>query len=157
MRNIETRLAALESAAKVLETRKRSHSPFLLYRPWSMARDEHFVYYYPEGMFQKPIESGVVTYQEAAEFMKQYPPETELEITMGECSEWLIALHHFSDHSQNYTPEQLERFKKRDLEDFPECAYLYEPEGEAMVQLMLKLPQVMFFKLKDLLETIKEE
>lgn len=154
MRNMEIRLAALESAAKVLEARKRSHSPFLLWRPWSMALDENYVYYYPEGMYQKPIEIGAVTYQEAVEFMKQYPPETDLEITMGECAEWLVTLNQFSEHSRNYTPEQLERFKKRDLEDFPECAYLYEPEGEAMVQLMLKLPQVMFFKLKDLLETL---
>lgn len=154
MRNMENRLAALESAAKVLEARKRSHSPFLLYRPWSMTLDENYVYYYPDGMFQKPIESGAVNYQEAVEFMKQYPPETDLEITMGECTEWMITLHHFSDHSKNYTPEQLERFKKRDLENYPECAYLYEPEGEAMVQLMLKLPQVMYFKLKDLLETL---
>lgn len=157
MRNIDNRLAALESAAKVLEARKRSHSPFLLYRPWCMALDENYVYYYPEGMFQKPIESGAMTYQEAVEFMKQYPPETDLEITMGECAEWLIAFHSFSRHSLLYTPEQLERGKERELKDFPECAYLYEPGGEAMVQLMLKLPQVMFFKLKDLLETIKEE
>lgn len=154
MRNMENRLAALESAAKVLEARKRSRSPFLLWRPWSIALDENYVYYYPEGMYQKPIEIGAMTYQEAVEFMKQYPPETDLEITMGECAEWLVTLNQFSEHSRNYTPEQLERFKKRDLEDFPECAYLYEPEGEAMVQLMLKLPQVMYFKLKDLLETL---
>lgn len=154
MKNMENRLAALESAAKVLEARKRSHSPFILYRPWSMTLDENYVYYYPDGMFQKPIESGAVTYLEAVEFMKQYPPETDLEITMGECTEWMITFHRFSDHSKNYTLEQLERFKKKDLENYPECAYLYEPEGEAMVQLMLKLPQVMFFKLKDLLETL---
>ncbi len=155
MRNMESRLAALESAAKVLEAQKRSHSPFLLWRPWCIGLDENYVYYYPDGMFQKPIESGSVTFNEAVEFMKQYPPETDLEITMGECAEWLIAFHSFSRHSMEYSPEQLERGKDDyGMKYFPECAYLYEPEGEAMVKLMMKLPQVMYFKLKDLLATL---
>lgn len=153
MRNMENRLAALESAAKVLEARKRSRSPFLLWRPWSLTLDEHHVYFYPEGMYQPPIKSEDVTYDEAKAIMAQYPPGIDLEISMGECAEWLLAFHHYSEHSTHYTQEQRDKLLEKELQESPELAYLTTDDGEAMRELMLKLPQVMFFKLSDLQST----
>lgn len=46
---------------------------------------------------------------------------------------------------------------KRELEAFPELSYLMTDEGEEIVKIMQKLPQVFFVQMKDLQQTTKEE
>ena len=43
MKDIERRMKALEYAIGIKEAQKREHEPFVLYRPWNLARDEHYL------------------------------------------------------------------------------------------------------------------
>lgn len=132
MKDLNHRLQALERTAKAMKAEKLAHNPFVLYRPWNLARDEHFVIFYPDGLFQKEQKFGPMPFSQVVERMASYPPDTDLEITMGECMEWLFVFHFFSEHSKIYTQEQLERFKQQELERWPEQAYLFMEEGADM-------------------------
>lgn len=139
-----------------MEAKKRSHAPFVLYRPWSFANDQHYVLYYPEGMYQRPQKYGPLSWAEAAALLAEYPGDMDLEISMGECAEWLFVFHHFSEHSKLYTEEQLDRFKKKELQDNPELSYLVTDDGEEMRQLMLRLPQVMMSRMDIMQQAIMD-
>lgn len=147
----------MEAAIKAKEAKKRAHEPFVLYRPWNITLDEHYVIYYPEGKFQKPQKYGPLSYADTCVLLATCPGKMPLQISMGECAEWLFAFHHFSEHSKLYTQEQLDRFLKKELEDNPELSYLITDDGAEMMRIMLKLPQVLFVQMKDLQKAIKEE
>ena len=147
----------LEAAIKVKEARKRKHEPFVFYQPWSITLDEYYVKYYPEGLFKKPQVFGPVGYGEACVLLQKFPGKLQCQISMGECSEWLLMLHHFSDHSLLYTQEQRERLMKKELEEHPELEYILTDESAEMRETLLKLPQVFFVSVKDLQQAIKEE
>lgn len=149
-------LDTLEAAIKVREARKRAHEPFVLYRPWSITLDEFYVYYHPEGLFQKPQKNGPLSYADTCALLATFPGKMRLQISMGECAEWLFAFHYFSEHSSKYTSEQLERFKEQDLKDNPELAYLVTDEGAEMIRIMLQLPQVYVSRMDILQQAIRE-
>lgn len=141
MKELLRRIQSLEAAAKVMEVRKKAHEPFVLYRPWSITLDEFYVIYYPEGLFRPPLKQGPMSYVDVCKLLNTYPGNLDLQISMSECSEWLFAFHHYSEHSKLYTPEQLQRFKVKELEDHPELEYLTTEAGAEMLSIMLKLPQ----------------
>lgn len=150
------RIKALEELAAEKEKLRRSHLPFVLYRPWSFSMDQHYLLYYPEGLFQKPEKQGPVDYAAVCNALSKFPGSTRLQISMGECSEWLFAFHHYSEHSQIYTAEQLGGFKEKELAEHPELSYLTTEAGAEDLQVMLKLPQSFTVKVKDFLEACKE-
>lgn len=156
MKDIEKRLHALETAVRAKEAKKRAHEPFVLYYPWNMTLDEHYVIYYPEGLFQKPQKYGPLSYAQACALLATYPGKMPLQISMGECAEWLFAFHHYSEHSKIYTPEQLERFKAKELKDNPELEYLTTDEGSEMLRIMLSLPQTYMSRTGIMLQAIRE-
>lgn len=147
----------LEAAIKVKEAKKRKHEPFVLYQPWSISQDEYYVFYYPEGLFQKPKKFGPIGYLDVCTLMRKFPSKLLCQISMGECAEWLFVFHHYSEQSNLYTQEQLNRFLKKEIEDHPELEYLLSDEGAQMRETLLMLPQVFFVSMKDLQQAIKEE
>ena len=147
----------LEAAIKVKEAQKRKHAPFVFYQPWSITLDEYYVKYYPDGLFKKPQEYGPISYGEVCELLQKFPGKLECQISMGECSEWLLMFHHFSDHSLLYTQEQRDRLIKKEIENHPELEYMLSDESTEMRETLLKLPQVFFVRMKDLQQAIKEE
>ncbi|MBQ8358565.1 MAG: hypothetical protein IJX37_01435 [Oscillospiraceae bacterium] len=156
MKELEKRLQALESLAKEKEKLRRSHAPFILYRPWSLLLDQHNVLYYPEGLYQQPQKEGPFKFSDFCDLLRTYSDQTRLDISLGECSEWLFAFHHYSEQSQMYTQEQLERFKEKDLTNYPELEYLTTTEGCKMLNTLLRIPQVFSVRVKDYLDAIKE-
>lgn len=150
-------LDLLEAAIKVKEAEKRKHAPFIFYQPWSITLDEYYVKFYPEGLFKKPQEFGPISYGEACGLLQKFPGKLQCQISMGECSEWLLVFHHYSDHSLLYTQEQRDRLLKKEIEDHPEQEYLLSDESTEMRETLLKLPQVFFVSMKDLQQAIKEE
>lgn len=156
MVNISKRLAALEKTAKAVEKKRRLHDPFVFYQPWSITLDEYYVKYYPEGLFKKPQEFGPIGYNDVRTLLQKFPGKLHCQISMGECSEWLFTLHHFSERAKRRSKEMYDDCVKRELEAFPELSYLMTDEGEEIVKIMQKLPQVFFVQMKDLQQTIKE-
>lgn len=150
-------LNALEAAIKVREAKKRAHDPFVLYRPWNITLDEHYVLYYPEGLLQKPQKFGPISYADTCALLERYPGKLLLQISMGVCAEWLFAFHYYSEHSKLYTQEQLARFLGKELGDNPELSYLITDSGLEMIQAMLKLPQVYVTRMKNFHKAIKED
>ena len=146
MSNFKRRIEILEAAVKKQIALQRQHDPFVLYRPWNFALNEFHVYYYPEGIFQKPQEYGLMCYTDACALLLSFPENILCQISMGECAEWLFAFHYFSEHSKLYTQEQLERFREKELRDNPELAYLVTEDGHEMMRIMLQLPQ--FFSVR---------
>lgn len=157
MAKISQRIAALETAARVMEKHRRLHDPFIYYRPWSILKDEFYLKYFPEGLFQKPQEWGPIPYDEVCRIIKKYPSHLACEISLGECAEWLFVFHHFSDHSRLYSPEQLDNFMRKELEQAPELAFMLTDEGEWMVRAMLKCPQTFTTTVGIFLDAMKEE
>lgn len=157
MVNISKRLAALEKTAKAVERERRLHDPFVFYQPWSITLDEYYVKYYPEGLFKKPQEFGPIGYNDVRTLMQKFPGKLHCQISMGECLEWLLVFHHYSNHSLLYTQEQRDRLMKKEIEDHPELEYMLSDESTEMRESLLKLPQVFFVQLKDLQQAIKEE
>lgn len=147
----------LEAAIKVKEAEKRKHAPFVFYQPWSITLDEYYVKYYPEGLFKKPQEYGPICYGEVCELLQKFPGKLQCQISMGECSEWLFTLHHFSERAKRQSKEVYDDCVKRELDACPELAYLMNSEGQEIVEIMQKLPQVFFVSMKDLQKAIKEE
>lgn len=156
MNAIDKRIKALEAAAKVKKAKQRAHEPFVLYRPWNITLDEFYVIYHPEGLFQKPQKHGPLTYAETCALLATYPGKMRLQISMGECAEWLFAFHYYSDHSKLYTREQLDRFIQKDLNDQPELAYMLTDEGAEMMRIMLELPQVYVTQMEIFHQAMKE-
>ena len=156
MKDLTKRLKALEQAIESKEIRKREHDPFILYRPWSFVLDEHYVFYYPEGLFRKPQKMGPMTFASFCELLKEYPGHMRVQISLGMCTEWLFAFHIFSEHSRLYTSEQLEEFKNRDLQDNPELAYMLTEDGAEILKMMLRLPQTCMTNTEILQKAIKE-
>ena len=149
-------LAQIEAAIRVCEDRKRMHAPFVVYQPWSLARDQHYVTFYPEGLIQRPVRYGPLSYKNACALLNTYPGDMMLQISMSECAEWLYVFHFFSEHSALYTEEQLQRFKVAELADNPELEYLEIPDGEDIRKSMLALPQTTMIKMKHLQIAVKE-
>lgn len=147
----------LEAAIKVKEAKKRKHEPFVFYQPWSITLDEYYVFYYPEGLFQKPQKYGPIGYADVCALLGKFPGKLLCQISMGECSEWMLVFHHYSEQSKLYTKDQLERLLKKEIEDHPELKYLLSDESAQMRETLLKLPQVFFVRMKDLQQAIKEE
>lgn len=156
MNAIDKRIKALEAAAKVKKAKQRAHEPFVLYRPWNITRDEFYVIYHPEGLFQKPQKHGPLTYAETCALLATYPGKMRLQISMGECAEWLFAFHHFSRHSRIYTREQLDYFVKKEIDSSPELSYLLTDDGAEMMRIMLKLPQVYMTRMEIFHQAMKE-
>ena len=153
----EKQMKLLEAAIKVKEARKRKHEPFVFYQPWSITLDEYYVKYYPEGLFQKPQVFGPIGYRDACALLQQFPGKLQCQISMGECSEWLLVFHHYSDHALLYTQDQQDRLMKKEIEDHPELEYMLSDESTEMRDTLLRLPQVFFVSMKDLQQAIKEE
>lgn len=150
------RIKELEELAEEKEQQRRSHTPFILYRPWSLSLDLHYLLYYPEGLFQKPETHDIMDFSGICDCLRKYPANTQLQISMGECLDWLFAFYHYSEYSKIYTAEQLDRFKEKELAEQPELAYLTTEAGMEDLQIMLKLPQSFVVKVKDFLEACND-
>ena len=146
--------ALLESAITAKEARKRKHDPLVLLQPWSILRDEFFLSYYPEGLFQKPTKYGPLTYEGACDLLRTYPENLICQFSMGECMEWLFVFHHFSDHARLYTEDQHDRLIQKELQEYPELAYLMTDEGGELLEILLRLPQCGFVKMADFQKAI---
>ena len=146
---IEKKLKDLENAMGVLQARKSAHAPFVLYTPWSLTRDEFYISYYPEGNYKKPVKHGPLSYAEASALLQSYTSNIVLQISMGECAEWLFVYHHYTDHAERYTPEQRERTKERELQESPELSYIDTEEGAEIRGILQKLPQTVCINLRD--------
>lgn len=155
MVNIDRRLKILEEVSKAKKALRRQHEPFVLYRPWNITLDQHYVIYYPEGLFQKPQKQGPLSYAEVCDLLTKYPEEMVLQISMGECAEWLFAFHFYSEHSKLYTQEQLQRFRTEELANNPELDYLVTSEGKEMLSIMLSLPQTYTIDIGIMVQAIK--
>lgn len=155
--NYKKQITALEIAVKAKEARKRMHDPFVLYRPWSILNDQYYLYYYPEGLFQKPQKSGPMSYDEVCRAICSYPEKMRCQISLGECTEWLFAFHLFGDQSSLYTREQLDRMTEKDISTYPELAYMLTDSGKDLLQAMLKLPQTLNVAIEDLQQAIRLE
>lgn len=140
-KEISKRLAILDAAAKAIEKKKRLHDPFLLCKPRGLYTDEFCLEYYPEGLFQKPRKTGPVPFCELVNTIRDYPHNMPCQISMGECTEWLFALHNYSDHSQIYSKEQRDRFIQEDLKRHPELVEILPERGSNIMETILKLPQ----------------
>ena len=87
--------------------------------------------------------------------LTKYPEEMVLQISMGECAEWLFAFHFYSEHSKLYTQEQLQRFRTEELANNPELDYLVTSEGKEMLSIMLSLPQTYTIDIGIMVQAIK--
>lgn len=154
MRDITKRLLALEAAARNAIAVKQAHEPFVVFSPWSFLKDQFYLAYYPEGMYQKPQKSQCMAFEEVCRVLNSYPGNLCCQISMGACTEWLFAFHSFGDQSALYTEDQLDRHIQADIEKAPELAYMLTDEGEYLLQAMLKLPQSLCVKMSDLQQAV---
>lgn len=150
------RLQDLEGAAKDVEMLRRSRAPFVLYRPRCFALDQHYLLYYPEGLHQRPHKYGPLSGIALCDALRSYPAGTRLDVSMCECTEWLYALHNYSDHADIYTQEQRNRLMAEELKAHPELVYMTTEEGRDLLQILLRFPQVITVQVQDFLQAFKE-
>ena len=51
MIELEKRIKLLESRMALRQKEKKRHEPFMVLAPWSIAKDETIIKYYPEGLY----------------------------------------------------------------------------------------------------------
>ena len=144
MTELEKRIKLLEGQASLKRQEKKRHEPFMILAPWYMANDETIIRYYPEGLYRKPEVTEYLTLREAVDLANRKVNEgLYVEVSMGMCIEWM---HVFTQTGKLYTREQKERFRNRDIEKYPEIAWLYQTnEGQEMAKILARLPQTWSF------------
>lgn len=144
MIELEKRIKLLESRMALRQKEKKRHEPFMVLAPWSIAKDETIIKYYPEGLYQSPKVIEYLTLREAVDLAdEEFKKKLYVQVSMGMCIEWM---HVFTQTGKLYTQEQKERFRNRDMEQHPEIAWLYQTdEGREMAKVLARLPQTWSF------------
>lgn len=135
---------------------KAAHEPFIMFEPWSILKDEYVVSYFSEGTYKAPHVLDKISYQDAVELLLQHNRKLMLQLYMGSCVEWLHAFTQIGVNSRLYLDEQRARFKKRDLEKYPELRVLYESDvGSKIMQTLGRMPQENILQLSMFLEIVQ--
>lgn len=153
MKSIISRIETLEKVQRIIDEKKEKNRieslPYLYVAPWSMILDEITVAYFPHGRKNGIEWQETLTINEVLEVLNQVDPECYVNVSMGQCIEWMYVFHISRNDPKNkknrpqYTKEQIDRVMDKWLSDNPELVMLETEEGKELVRVLKTLPQVL--------------